>query len=62
MRVCCMQTLSHLDAKTRFIPYTALGFGISGIADWAQKWLQSRSEEGLLTEEFVLFSKEGILA
>ena len=48
------KTSLTLDAKTRFIPYTALGFGIGGIADWAQKWLQSRSEEGLTISEFVL--------
>ncbi len=48
------KTSLTLDAKTRFIPYTALGFGIGGTADWALKWRQSRSEEGWLTEEFVL--------
>ena len=43
-----------LDAKTRFIPYTALGYGVGGDADWAHKWLQSRSSEDILTGEFVL--------
>ena len=48
------KTSLTLDTRTRFIPYTALGYGVGGLADWAQKWLQSRSEEGLLLEEFVL--------
>ena len=43
-----------MDAKTRFIPYAALGFGVGGIADWALKWIQSRGEEGLTIGEFVL--------
>ena len=41
------KTALTLDAKTRFIPYAALGVGVGGAADWAQKWLQSRAEEGL---------------
>ena len=48
------KTALTLDAKTRFIPYAALGVGIGGVADWAQKWLQSRAEEGLLMEDFIL--------
>ena len=48
------KTSLTLDAKTRFIPYAALGYGVGGNEDWAQKWLQSRSAEGLLMEEFVL--------
>ena len=48
------KTSLTLDAKTRFIPYTALGYGVGGNEDWAQKWLQSRSAEGLLMGEFVL--------
>ena len=48
------KTSLTLDAKTRFIPYIALGFGIGGTSDWAQKWIQSRSVEGLLIGEFVL--------
>ena len=48
------KTSLTLDAKTRFIPYAALGYGVGGNDDWAQKWLQSRSAEGLLMEEFIL--------
>ena len=33
------KTSLTLDAKTRFIPYTALGYGVGGDEDWAQKWL-----------------------
>ena len=48
------KTSLTLDAKTRFIPYTALGYGFGGDEDWAQTWLQSRVAEGLLMGEFVL--------
>ena len=48
------KTSLTLDAKTRFIPYAALGYGVGGNDDWAQKWLQSRSAESLLMEEFIL--------
>ena len=48
------KTSLTLDAKTRFIPYAALGYGVGGNEDWAQKWLQSRRSEGLLMEEFIL--------
>ena len=48
------KTSLTMDAKTRFIPYAALGFGVGGIADWALKWIQSRGEEGLTIGEFVL--------
>ena len=48
------KTSLTLDAKTRFIPYAALGFGIGGVADWALKWIQSRGEECLTIGEFVL--------
>ena len=46
------KTSLTLDAKTRFIPYTALGYGVGGDEDWAQKWLQSRVAEGLLMGEY----------
>ena len=48
------KTSLTLDAKTRFIPYAALGYGVGGNSDWAQKWLHSRRAEGLLMDEFVL--------
>ena len=48
------KTSLTLDAKTRFIPYAALGYGVGGNGDWAQKWLHSRTAEGLLMDEFVL--------
>lgn len=48
------KTSLTLDAKTRFIPYAALGAGVLGSFDWAQRWLEARDEEGLVISDFVL--------
>ena len=37
------------EAKTRLLPYVALGHGISG-EPWAQAWLKARQEQGLKFE------------
>lgn len=47
------KTSLTLDAKTRFIPFVAIGTGIIGL-DWASKWLQARESEGLTFSDFAL--------
>lgn len=47
------KTAVTLDARTRFLPYVALGHGVSGM-DWAQCWLNARKQEGLGFGEFSL--------
>ena len=49
------KTSLTLDAKTRFLPYVAIGSGLLG-RDWATPWLQARSAEciAMSTEEFFL--------
>ena len=40
------KTSLSLDARTRFLPYVALGHGVTG-KDWASRWLQARQAERL---------------
>lgn len=47
------KTSLSLEAKTRFIPFVAIGTGIVGL-DWASTWLQARESEGLSYDDFAL--------
>eukprot|EP00435_Cladocopium_sp_Y103_P039591 s2882_g10.t1 len=58
------ETLLHADAlsskttlsaesRTRFLPYVAIGTGVSSM-DWAALWLEARDAEGLTMSEHVL--------
>lgn len=47
------KTALTLEAKTRYLPYVAIGVGLSG-AEWAQSWIDARSNQGLKFEEFSL--------
>ena len=41
------------EARTRFLPYAAIGTGVSGV-DWSQLWVDARHQEGLVFGDFVL--------
>ena len=47
------KTALTAEAKTRFLPYAAIGTGLS-TEDWSAMWLDARREEGLTFSEFVL--------
>jgi hypothetical protein len=47
------KTALTAEAKTRFLPYAAIGSGVSA-NDWASFWLAARSEQELECVEFVL--------
>ena len=49
----CSKTTLSLEAKTRFLPYVALGSGLTG-AEWASCWIQAREEEQLDAVGFFL--------
>lgn len=40
------KTAITAEARTRFIPYVAIGTGVSGV-DWSAPWLAARDSEGL---------------
>ena len=40
------QTSSTAEAKTRFLPYTAVARGVSDV-EWASEWLAARDREGI---------------
>ncbi len=48
------KTSLTMDAKTRFTPYAALGSGVRAFGDWADRWLKSREDQGLIIDEFFL--------
>ena len=48
------KTSLTMDAKTRFTPYAALGLGVRALGDWADRWIKSREDQGLLIDEFFL--------
>ena len=47
------KTTLTAEAKTRFLPYAAIGTGVS-LVDWATLWLEARQSEGLQFAEFAL--------
>ena len=47
------KTAVTLEARTRFLPYAAIGSGIS-MVDWAHLWLEARDLEGLTCAGCVL--------
>ena len=47
------KTAVSAEARTRFLPYTAIGTGVSKIC-WAQAWTEARDAEGLSFEGCVL--------
>eukprot|EP00435_Cladocopium_sp_Y103_P022954 s5136_g5.t1 len=47
------KTATSAEARTRFLPYVALGTGVTG-ADWGSEWLSARSSECLTFEGFTL--------
>ena len=47
------KTSLTLDAKTRFLPYVAIGTGLTG-ADWAKRWLSARTSQSLSFGKLVL--------
>eukprot|EP00435_Cladocopium_sp_Y103_P057704 s2501_g20.t1 len=49
----CSKTTLTAESKTRFLPYIALGAGVTG-NDWGSDWIQSRMLEGLECKEFIL--------
>ena len=50
------KTTVSKEAKTRLLPYAALGCGLSG-NNWAKAWLEAREHEGLSLENFALPSR-----
>eukprot|EP00435_Cladocopium_sp_Y103_P013425 s2538_g3.t1 len=42
-----------LEAKTRFLPFMAIGAGISAL-NWADQWLAARERQQLVPAEFFL--------
>ncbi|CAK9017375.1 unnamed protein product [Durusdinium trenchii] len=47
------KTSLTLDAKTRFLPYVAIGTGLMG-EDWAKRWLSARVNQSLNFKDFAL--------
>ena len=47
------KTAVSAEARTRFLPYVAIGTGVSGV-DWSQFWVDARQQEGLVFGDFVL--------
>ena len=47
------KTALTAEAKTRFLPYAAIGSGVSA-NDWGSLWLEARIEQGLQCVDFVL--------
>lgn len=47
------KTAVTLEARTRYLPYAAIGSGISMVG-WADLWLEARETEGLTCANFVL--------
>ena len=47
------KTAVSAEARTRFLPYAAIGTGVSGV-DWSQLWVDARHQEGLVFGDFVL--------
>eukprot|EP00435_Cladocopium_sp_Y103_P052555 s1002_g16.t1 len=47
------KTATSAEARTRFLPYVALGTGVTG-ADWGSEWLSARNSECLTFEGFTL--------
>ena len=47
------KTTASVEARTRFLPYAALGSGVSSV-NWADLWLEARETEGLTCNDFVL--------
>eukprot|EP00435_Cladocopium_sp_Y103_P066984 s704_g29.t1 len=54
------KTTLTIEAKTRFLPYVALGTGVVA-EEWSQMWLWARDHEGLEITDFVLpsYSEKG---
>ena len=48
-----LKTALSAEARTRFLPYVALGSGVNG-HDWGADWIESRMLEGLEFEHFSL--------
>ena len=48
------KTSLTMDAKTRFTPYAALGSEVQAFGEWADRWLKSREDQGLIIDEFFL--------
>lgn len=49
------KTALTVEAKTKFLPYVAIGAGISS-QDWARRWLDARQNQGLQLDDFALLS------
>ena len=47
------KTTLSAEARTRFLPYVALGTGVTG-EDWARSWLEARCAENLCCGDFSL--------
>ena len=47
------KTALTAEAKTRFLPYAAIGTGISN-TEWAKQWLEARESQGLVFADFTL--------
>ena len=45
------KTALTMGAKTRFTPYAALGLGVMALGDWADRWLKSREDQGLIIDD-----------
>ena len=48
-----LKTAVSAEARTRFLPYTAIGTGLIK-SDWAQKRIEAQDVEGLALTDFVL--------
>ena len=47
------KTAVSAEARTRYLPYVALGSGVNG-ADWGADWVTARLVEGLEYQDFIL--------
>ena len=47
------KTATSAEARTRFLPYVAMGTGVTGV-DWGSGWIAARQAQGLDFGEFVL--------
>ena len=47
------KTATTAEARTRFLPYIALGTGVTG-QDWGSEWIAARQSENLCFDDFIL--------
>ena len=47
------KTAVSAEARTRYLPYVALGSGVTNGTDWGADWVTARMVEGLEYQDFI---------